>query len=769
MKLRFSRAKSAALVTALFVAGVPQTSPAQDPVRVGFVLDGPGRFDQGWHIIREEILRLTEGEFDVQFPEDKTIIADWDSQKIRAAISRLLADEDVDVVITVGLLSSNDICKRGELPKPAIAPYVINPGLQNIPYENGVSGVKNLSYVRFPHDYRRDFEAFHEIFAFEHLGIIADRLNIETVKALSETVSSIVSDEGFALSVIPAEDRAQPVLDAIPEEVDAVYLAPLLRFTDAEFDSLVHRLIERKLPSFSLLGRTDVARGVLAGIAPGEDPDRLARRVAVNLQRILLGEEPGALPVTLDAAESPSINMATARAIGVYPSWAFITVAEVLNAQRTEVINEWSLYTAVQEAIVANLDLATAVREAAARSQEVKGARSILLPQLGLSTDAILSEPAWANLSISGHIHQASIQSREQVRLDISFGAAATYLEILRAKTLEGIQKENLRRARENLSLAQVRVDVGFASPAEVYRWETSIANSRQAVINANARRNVAEISLNRILNQPIEEPFRTRETGLEDTTLITSDRRFLSFFDNQLIFRAFRDFMVQAGLAASPELKELDELIAAQNRFLSSNKRAFWVPQIGLRGDISTILDEGGVGTREGAGEILPGFPLPDDTSWFLGLSASLPLFTSGGRAADVGAAREELYGLEIQKTAVANTVEDRVRSALHLAGASFAGIGLAEDAAEASGKNFALVTDSYTRGIVSIVDLLDAQNAALVARENAANSVFNFLIDLMSVERATGQFYFFLSPEEREGWFGRAENFVEEQIGIR
>jgi outer membrane protein TolC len=144
--------------------------------------------------------------------------------------------------------------------------------------------------------------------------------------------------------------------------------------------------------------------------------------------------------------------------------------------------------------------------------------------------------------------------------------------------------------------------------------------------------------------------------------------------------------------------------------------------------------------------------------------LRLSLPLFEGGARFADKHQATEELTQLEIERSAVAERIGLRIRSALHLAGASHAGIKLSRDAAVASQNNLELVTDAYTRGTVSIIDLLDAQNAAVVDEQNAANAVYDFLIDLMDVERAVGQFDFFATPDERADWFTRADSYIEQ-----
>jgi hypothetical protein len=69
--------------------------------------------------------------------------------------------------------------------------------------------------------------------------------------------------------------------------------------------------------------------------------------------------------------------------------------------------------------------------------------------------------------------------------------------------------------------------------------------------------------------------------------------------------------------------------------------------------------------------------------------------------------------------------------------------------------------VTDQYGRGLVSIVDLLDAQNSSLRADQDAENAVYNFLIDWMDVERAFGRFDFLMTPEQREEYFQRLKEF--------
>ena len=94
---------------------------------------------------------------------------------------------------------------------------------------------------------------------------------------------------------------------------------------------------------------------------------------------------------------------------------------------------------------------------------------------------------------------------------------------------------------------------------------------------------------------------------------------------------------------------------------------------------------------------------------------------------------------------------------------GASLAGIDLSRDAATATLANYDLVSDAYRRGAISILDLLDAQNASLVADEAAANAEFDFLIDLMRVQRAASRMDFFSTQEEKDAYYERMGAYFE------
>ena len=89
----------------------------------------------------------------------------------------------------------------------------------------------------------------------------------------------------------------------------------------------------------------------------------------------------------------------------------------------------------------------------------------------------------------------------------------------------------------------------------------------------------------------------------------------------------------------------------------------------------------------------------------WGAGVSASLPLFEGGGRRTARTRASRDVDELRLRRRSIAERIEQRVRSAAHLAGASFAGIELAEAATVEARQNLDLVASACEQGVMPIL----------------------------------------------------------------
>jgi len=759
---------------------------------IGIIFDGPSRLNNDvLNLIKKEIKELTEREFEINFPDDKILEGSWNIDKINSSIDKLLADKNIDFIITLGAIASDNIAKRGDLSKPVVAPFIVDTKIQHIPVKNGKSGIKNLNYIEVPFTTPNTIKDFLNLSEFKNLAILYNKIYLDAIPNLEQRTNKIAQEFGIKTYSFKIEKSIDKIFKDFPDEIEAVYVSPLLHLPESDFIKLVNELNHRKLPSFSIMGTEEVKAGILATNRPNIFP-RITRRIALNVQRILLGEKPHNIEVYFAPGEQLAINMKTAREINVYPKWSILTEADQIDEEGIEAGLKLDLNAVINQAVKVNLDVLSQKRNLSASSENIVIARSNLLPWLNISatgllidkdratasfgsqpertvtgaitaTQLIYSEPVWANLSVQNSLQKSKEFEFEQLKLDISLLAAEAFFNVLRAKTFEKIQKQNLKRTKSNLEMAKVRESVGSAGPAEVYRWESELATNRNSVIRAIAQTKLARIELNRILHHNLEEQFVCIETNVYSESIMNSTNTLSRYLGDPHAFGIFKDFMVKEGLKHAPELASLNSAIQAQQRVLASAYNKYWVPTLALQAEYSNLFSKSGAGSKTESFSL--GFPQADDTNWNVALNLSFPLFDGGSKYAEKRKAREELKQLQLQYDAIAEKIEQRILSSLYSVGASFAAIRELKISAEAAAKSLKVVQDAYSRGAVSILDLLDAQNVALVSEQLAENAVFDFTVDLMSAERAVGKFYLQLSEEEAENYLQRLEAYYIEK----
>lgn len=784
---RFRRA----LATGLLLAGGAGAALAQRaaaPLRVGVLLDGASAgTDSARAAFEREITTFFAGTAAVDFAPARRATGDWTVAGARTALDRLLADSTVDLVLALGLVGSNELAHRTGLSKPAIAAVIADAGMQGLPLTGTASGVKHLAYVDGAITTTRTLEAFHEVVPFKHLAFLVQPGVLAAMPRLASRVREQVTALGADVTLVPVAASAAAALAALPSGTDAVYLGPLDQMEPAAMDSLVAGLLARRLPSFTVLGRALVERGILATYAAPDDLARRARRVAGTIRRIRAGEDAGTLPVALATVAQLSLNVRTARAIGLSPGWATLTEAELLHDDAPATGPEWTLATVGTEATRVSLDYRAAEQAVTSGTQEVRRARAALLPQVRADASGTMIREETASASMGQHAEREAavsigvsqalydgeartthrvareaqagrIADRDRSRLDVVLDATLAYLDVLRTKAVARVERENVTRTRSNLDVAYLKERTGAGGLADVYRWQAELAQSRRRVLDADAQVALASLELNRVLNRPLEETFRTTDAGVSDTSLLISQPRLLGFLGNPADFARFREFTVREGLAASPELRAIEAAIRAEKEKGLGAFRSFFLPTLTLEGQASSVFSRGGTGS---APPTVGGFSFarPPGETWNVRLKASLPLFTGFARSATVSQARSEVHRLMLVRQATAQQVSQQVRGTLQLASAAWANIAQARAAATAAARNLELTTDAYGRGAVNVLSLLDAQQAALEAEEAAANAVYAFLIDLMKVQRAIGTFDFFLTGGERSAYFARLD----------
>lgn len=784
----YVRAASAWMLAGILTAWFPILAHSQGQnisnktIQIGIVVDGPWeRNKEVITLLEKEVSDVLAEDVGVRFPSDKILEGDWTVEGVRKLNDRLLSDPQLDILIGFGVFTSQDLCLRKALPKPVIAPVVIDPTRQHIPYRDGVSGVKNLNYLMFPETFERDIRQFQEIVPFKHLAIIGSKRYRDGVPSAVLTPAEMGQRLGINIQTIYMDSTADEVLTALSPDAEAVYLEPILHVSSDELGKLIEGINRRRLPSFSFLGESEVKQGIMAALNPDIFP-RMNRRIALNIQRIVHGEDPGSLPVAFPAGKRLFVNYKTAMQIGVSPNWGTFLESELIDIDTARAGGtRLTLQSAMRLADRNNLDLKAKEREVAAGEQSVKIGRAALLPQLEASASGsaidedraiayqpqrsgsttvglsqiLFSEPAWADISVRSALQKSRESSFDQLRLDVLLNAAVAYLNQLRASKIHFIQMDNLRITRSNLEVAQIRQTSGSAGPAEPLRWEIEIANSKKNVMESYARMVQASLQLGQILNRKSDEVYAPADVSLEDPELLTSRAGFLEYFNTPASFAKLTDFMVQEGLSRSRELQELDALIAAKSRAVTSLEWSHFLPTVSAYGQYTNNFYRGGKNQY-------PPTALPyDRNDWLFGVRLSLPIFSGFSTVAKTRQAGCELEQLQTERRALFSKLELKIRTEMENVESAYFGIQQSRLASEAAKKNFDIVSEAYFRGSVSIIDLLDAQNAGLLAKQVEVNALFDFLINYMKMQRAVSQFDLLLSPVELDGVVGRLKHF--------
>jgi len=760
------------------------------PVRIAYISDPANSFaDEIQSIVEEELQILVRNDFNVQFPKDLYITVDNVMEDGAQAIQQLMEDERVSMVVTLGIGVSEIAIRGAPWSKPIIVSGVFDAQLQGFPETNGASGVTNLSYIAPPPPgpVIRDLLKFRDLTYFERVALLLEETAAVTYNAFIDQLAGSALQRGITLVPVPVGMTASSVLESLPTDTDAIYLAPLPHLNPDEFILLIEELTNRQLPTFSF-SADDVHKGVMASVGSIDFP-LMSRRIALNAYRIILGDDPSTLPVTFASSEELVLNIRTLQELLITPPLDMLLEARRLFEDPDNVERIVTLQIAMEEARSTNLELAIEDQEITSGIEDVRIARADLLPNVSLSWSGstvskdvaessfgmqpqysldgglafqqlLFSSDANANLSAQKFLQTSREQNRATLELDIILQAAEAYLNVLRTKTLEQVQQDNLNLTVTSLRMAEQRERIGAAGPGERLRIQSELARRRADRIGAFAQRSVAETALNQILNRPLDEPFMTPEANMEGRSLLEGSLS-TTYLMELSQFSHLNAFLVNVALSGAPEIRSLDAAIDAQERLLVASRQTFYLPTVGLQGNVSTNV------LREGAGSTLPagGFPTTEspDFPWSAGLTINLPLYRGNSRIARRNKTVAILTQLQLQRELIAQRIEQNLRAQLQFAQTSLAVVRESETAAQTAQQSLELITEAYEQGLVSVVDLLEAQTSALVSERGVTNAIFDYLINLKRVERAVGQFEVFSTPEQQVNFIQQMEDYLQ------
>ncbi|MCX7022184.1 MAG: TolC family protein [bacterium] len=276
------------------------------------------------------------------------------------------------------------------------------------------------------------------------------------------------------------------------------------------------------------------------------------------------------------------------------------------------------------------------------------------------------------------------------------------YLDSLRAEELLAVQRKNQENLTHHVQITQTNLDVGLASKVDLLRSEAELAAAESEVIATENIVRLTRVNLADVIGVELDREviLAPVEVGEPTGPAFSLDEALACARENN------------PGLAA---VRKSERLAEGQFGLAAS---AFW-PKINLQAAYGWVQGDD--------------FAFSEDKDyWTIGVSASLDLFDSTQRLADVAQARaeERKTRLEIQLTE--QTILTGVESTYLGLMEKVAQIGVSTKQLEAAGGALDLMEQMVTQGLVSNVetDYLDINLAYLLARLGEVSARYDYLV---------------------------------------
>jgi outer membrane protein len=284
--------------------------------------------------------------------------------------------------------------------------------------------------------------------------------------------------------------------------------------------------------------------------------------------------------------------------------------------------------------------------------------------------------------------------------------AAEAYVGLLLAVENHAVVVQALETAQAHLKLVRDRFRAGLAVKSDVLRAQVRIADLEQQRLMADSQVQVAQAMLHAAMGQPDSgriapvtpiERFSPTEGALDQWIKKALDRRL-----------ELRQVAAQADIAA----KEI------------ARSRAGHYPTLELQGNYEINSED---------------FNDSHD-NYTLGAVLRMNLYSGSRISAQTAAARADLSKVKARRKAMELGVRVETQRAFYQAQSTWKSIAVARQAVDQAEEGLRIVANRYSGGLLTIVDLLDAQTALQQARTHHFKAMHDYRVARIELALAAG-----------------------------
>lgn len=601
--------------------------------------------------------------------------------------------------------------------------------------------------------------------------------------------------------IIPVNDDVAKSLEAIPSDVGSVYVTQVYNLSAEQRKQMYAILAQKKLPTFSSMGKEDVELGAMLGTSAKEIDRKLAEAVSFNIKNVIKGGVVKNVPVASTEDNVLYFNQDTADKVGYIPHIRLLKNVEVITAKQKEILNLGGVLDTFEKN---NLSVERKKHLLSAARRSLASAYMRYLPtvrfDLGYQTynkdyarsysdvpirgaaatfgiDQVLYAPDLVTNIIVKH-KNIKFTKAEKVLTEQSLAleVAQLYVQYIMMKNRITTQKQYVDDVRAALAIAKIRKISGKCGNEEVLRLSGEVSNAERDLLLATADFDNIRTHINQLLDVDQTRDFDLAPLKVSDPTFFLSDINLLDHIRTPDKMDKFIQMLVDEAIYLSPETIKLKAAIGMKRAEMSNYIQKFFMPNAKitwemthqferslpyhdyLTGNMQQLRTYYGDGSKN----------VLDRNYQRLLIAAQWKPIEGGTKFAEVARCKAELNELDAYLREINTEVELKIRTVVNRAIAKYFCIERSYRALAAEEENYKLVQERYLAGKVNLPQMMDAMEVVNKNRLEAANSQYEFFEELLWVQRALLAVNWATASDEAKNFIKKVKTELEPQEDI-
>jgi outer membrane protein len=315
---------------------------------------------------------------------------------------------------------------------------------------------------------------------------------------------------------------------------------------------------------------------------------------------------------------------------------------------------------------------------------------------------------SWRGINRAKEMSIAAGHQLERTDQEILFRVVQCYYGVLLATKQLEVAEQSEKTAKSIMDRSQVRFDAGLVVGSDLLSAKVRLASREQELIRARNNLEMARAQLNTAMGVPADAQYQPADSLAEKNLAAVPLPE-----------------LEQRALTTRPDLKRIEAEQSAQKLSVAIAKSSFGPRLNAFAGwgmDNPTFLAGGG------------------GTNWLGGIELQIDLFQGGSKRAELSRARANTEKIAALKQAAGDAVRLEVRQAYFDQDASSQQVEVARTAIAEAEESLRINQDRYDSGLLTITDLLGAEEAARRTQADYWQAVYQFHISYANLELACG-----------------------------